>query len=271
LGEYSDEQDKRMHVLLSLGLSSCQARVYLALAQVGPSNTKMISDKSDVSRQDIYRVLEALAAKGLVIKSMARPVRYSCVPIREGIENLAKRKEEEDQKLKEAIGEILEDTKEQSASFSDLISNSQVVIVPRKELTAKSGVVGIQAAQVSLDTIFHLVRAKQYWPIYGKLYKKAAKRGVRVRNIVFGVLKINDAVMFTKRWPFCEFKFLPDPPKILFGLFDSKSIGIMERADAKLGEAGIIIISNKSIVDAMQDYFEILWRKAVCANELMSQ
>jgi sugar-specific transcriptional regulator TrmB len=59
-------QDEEVQTLTCLGLTLCQARVYLALARSGMSTAKTISKVSKVTREDIYRIMPTLQKLGLV-------------------------------------------------------------------------------------------------------------------------------------------------------------------------------------------------------------
>ncbi len=53
-------------ILEGFGLSSTEARVYLALLELGPVTANRISERSGVHRRTVYDALETLTEKGLV-------------------------------------------------------------------------------------------------------------------------------------------------------------------------------------------------------------
>jgi sugar-specific transcriptional regulator TrmB len=55
-----------VQTLQYLGLSINQAKVYLAISSTKFLSVKEIKQKSNVPRQDIYRILESLTDLGLV-------------------------------------------------------------------------------------------------------------------------------------------------------------------------------------------------------------
>ena len=55
-----------IETLENIGLSSNEARVYLALLELGSSTAGKITEKSKVNRRTVYDVLESLINKGLV-------------------------------------------------------------------------------------------------------------------------------------------------------------------------------------------------------------
>jgi len=52
--------------LIKLGLSDKEARVYMAMLEMGPSSVTEISKKARITRTNTYHILNALAVKGLV-------------------------------------------------------------------------------------------------------------------------------------------------------------------------------------------------------------
>jgi len=60
LGERATENQHTTLTLTRLGLTSSQAKAYLALFRSGLSNAKKISKNSGVARPDVYRVMEKL-------------------------------------------------------------------------------------------------------------------------------------------------------------------------------------------------------------------
>ncbi|XHH08727.1 MAG: TrmB family transcriptional regulator [Candidatus Bathyarchaeia archaeon] len=75
-------------VLVGLGLSVRQARVYLALLRAGVAGVQVVSDLSGVHRQEVYRVLDVLGQLGLVQKNVTNPVSFTVTPIGEAVKLL---------------------------------------------------------------------------------------------------------------------------------------------------------------------------------------
>jgi DNA-binding MarR family transcriptional regulator len=75
-------------VLVGLGLSVRQARVYLALLRAGVARVQVVSDLSHVHRQEVYRVLDVLQQMGLVQRRVSNPATFSVTPIGEAVKLL---------------------------------------------------------------------------------------------------------------------------------------------------------------------------------------
>ena len=73
-------------VLVSLGLSGRQARVYLALLRMRDGRVRLVAGLAGVRRQDVYGLLSELQQLRLVRQNLTVPVSYSAKPIAEGIQ-----------------------------------------------------------------------------------------------------------------------------------------------------------------------------------------
>ena len=62
-------QKEQIQTLMAFGLTSLQAKTYLALAKLGKADVKTIAKVSKVARQDIYRIMPTLQKWGLEKKS----------------------------------------------------------------------------------------------------------------------------------------------------------------------------------------------------------
>jgi sugar-specific transcriptional regulator TrmB len=67
-------------VLVGLGLSRRQARVYLALLRAGVSRARPLVDSAGVPRQEVYGLLLELRQLGLVRQNLTVPKTYTAAP-----------------------------------------------------------------------------------------------------------------------------------------------------------------------------------------------
>lgn len=66
--------------LETLGLDRDESEVYVRLLQSGPSKVGTLAEVVDVSRSTLYRLLDNLADRGVVTKSLERPTIYEAEP-----------------------------------------------------------------------------------------------------------------------------------------------------------------------------------------------
>ena len=83
-------------ILLELGLTNNQIRIYLSLLKLGiPAIVFTISQVSGVPRQDAYRVLFELGQLGIVEKKIAKPNEFSAVKPKKAVSILIQNKKQQ--------------------------------------------------------------------------------------------------------------------------------------------------------------------------------
>jgi len=65
--------------LKDAGLSTLQAKVYVALLRLGTTQVGELCSVSEVARPEVYRILHELIEKDLVIRNLASPTTYNAV------------------------------------------------------------------------------------------------------------------------------------------------------------------------------------------------
>lgn len=84
-------------VLQTLGLSTYEARAYVALVELGYGNADTIADAAQIPRTSAYKVLQLLCDKGFAISTKGRPMIYK-----------PERPEEVKRKVVSRIGEVFD-------------------------------------------------------------------------------------------------------------------------------------------------------------------
>ena len=85
----------------NLGLTHNQARICLALIELGPSKVEEILIVSEVTRQDIYRIIPNPQPLGFVETTLSRPMIFKALPLQETPSILVNQREKETAELKE--------------------------------------------------------------------------------------------------------------------------------------------------------------------------
>jgi len=99
--------------LQDIGLTKSETKVYLALLRLGQTTAGKIVEEAKVTRSKIYDILERLKNKGLVSYIIKESTKYFSAANPNNIINYLEEKEQEIQKNKKSINEILPDLLEQ--------------------------------------------------------------------------------------------------------------------------------------------------------------
>src|SRR3989304_193906 len=92
--------DENTDLLLGLGLSVNQARVYLAILKLEKTTVGQAAKFSKVRREDVYRILPTLEKMGLIEKLMGKPTQIRATPISDALSFLvAEEKTKSDDRL----------------------------------------------------------------------------------------------------------------------------------------------------------------------------
>lgn len=245
-----------------LGLTSVQARVYIALAQSGISTIKTISKVSRVARQDIYRITSVLQKLGLVEKIIAAPTMFRAIPIKDAISILLERRTKETSELQAQTKELLKKFKKIKAITTAPQEETQFILVPEKEALILRTKQAVMSAQRSTDIIITWKKFPQMLLLLAKEFREAIKRGVKIRYIVEKTEYENSwpeiVQAFTRNSSF-KLRFVPNPPNTVFGIFDEKEVFIATSTAGYAAEYPALWSNNPSLISAMHDLFEIMW------------
>lgn len=96
-------QQRLLSVLTDVGLSSNQAKVYLAALMLGPSRPVDIARKAEIKRPTVYPVIESLQKLGLITE---QPRGFKSVYLAEKPEKLEAIVEMRHNQLKNSLGEL---------------------------------------------------------------------------------------------------------------------------------------------------------------------
>jgi len=258
-------QQEQIQILTELGLTSCEARVYIAIASMGTCTAKNISKSAKVTKPDVYRSLKTLQERALIEKIISSPTLFKALPVGESISLLLKRKDKEYKLLRE-----------KSNQFKRSFKNSLIVPVPQESeqqfilISGKEAELGrrrkeTKNAKKSIDMINSWKRFPQTAFFYAEDNREALKRGVKIRVITEEAensAKISKSYEDSKKAGFYRIRYASFPISAVVSIYDEKEVIIATSPAASFGEASILWSNNESVVKVMQEYFEMLWAKA---------
>jgi sugar-specific transcriptional regulator TrmB len=99
--------ERALDTLVSLGLTQTDAQVYVFLAKKGPHRKKDLADALKLTKQQLYRSLKSLLAKGMVSATRERPAQFSAVSLEKVLDQFMKARKEQAKALKASRKELL--------------------------------------------------------------------------------------------------------------------------------------------------------------------
>lgn len=241
--------------LTSIGLTNKEAKVYLALLQIGSQAVSTIANKSQLTRTTVYAVLESLEKKDLIFSFEKNNILYYSAKSPHSIQ----------EKLERDSGKI----KSQLEEFKNLVPeflalNQHNEAAPRVQYF--EGLSGIQ--QIYEDTLKANKEKLAYSPIadiqhmelkkyIDEYVKKRAKKKIRVRALLPDsprsreFTKIDESLLrATRLIPQERFPFRSE-----INIYNNKVAMISLQADVFHG----VIIESEAIASTQRSIFELAW------------
>ena len=246
--------------LQKLGLTELQAKVHLALASSENLTVDKIAKKSKVHRPDIYRLVKILEEKGLVEKVVANPVRYRALPIDKTFEFLLQKRSKESIKLLKETSRLAKKFKVETNQ--PLTPNlPSIVVIPRARVVDRLSA-AIEKAKENIDLVVSRRQFESRMFYLTEKYKNAWDRGVKMRLIVDEPQKEDKRFNKLKLCignPFCDLKFISEPPQTSAEIIDSNEAYINEDPAKGLLDSSIIYSNKPSLLHLAKAYFDKVW------------
>ncbi|WP_254764417.1 TrmB family transcriptional regulator [Natrinema marinum] len=102
----TDDENAAVDAFEGLGLTSYEAKVFIALHQLGAGTARDVAEVTDVPRSQVYSVAESLENHGLIEVQQSNPIRYRPVDIEEARNTLQRRFEREQDRAFEYVDTV---------------------------------------------------------------------------------------------------------------------------------------------------------------------
>jgi sugar-specific transcriptional regulator TrmB len=255
---------ERIETLMRLGLTLNQARAYLALVYSGPVGARELAKKSNITRQDIYRVMPSLEEAGIVEKILGLPSIYEAISMQQGISILLKRKVAEQKNLQRKTTKMLLDFKNHPEEKKTAV-DPHFTLVPGKEIFIQKLKEKLQTTQKSICIITSKNRFSASIVELAQEYNKALKRGIKIKIATEKHMPEEEALEelqnLTKNRNFLVKYFVDSPPAIV-AIYDNDEAYITMSAEAKFSQTSTLWSKNRCFLALAQCYFEGKWRDA---------
>ncbi|HUJ84382.1 MAG TPA: helix-turn-helix domain-containing protein [Candidatus Acidoferrales bacterium] len=259
-------QKEDIQVLVDLGLTSLQARAYLALSSLGTAPMRSIAKLSDIARQDIYRLMSNLQELGLAEKIIATPSMYKATPLKEGIAVLLRHKSQEYDQLQAKIKDIVSNFQTPQLKALLPIEDSNFFIISEKKLLYRTLDEKNTTVQKSL------LVAGTWESCRGVLFnselhnfRQALDRGVRIKWITeehdedLSTLKPLQVLLEN---PLFEIRYFKPPIPLQTAIYDEKEV-VMCIAVLPDPDVTSIWSNNPMFLRVATNYWEEVWNGSI--------
>ena len=257
---------EEIQILVDLGLTALQARAYLALSSQKTASLKLISKKSNIARQDVYRIMPLLEKIGLVEKIISTPVTYKAIPIKDGVSILLQRKTTEYADLQDRVDEMVNNFQNGFYKSGIQPDDSQFLVISEKKLLYKT--LGEKNNLVKKSLLvagtWESTRVVLFDSELEK-FKKALKKGVKIRWITEdheedpSTLKTLEML---KKNPLFEIRYFAAPIPLQAAIYDEKEV-TMCIALSPSPDVTSIWSNNSMLLRVAMNYWEEIWNAAL--------
>lgn len=261
--------NEEVDVLIRLGLTLNEARVFMALYCIENATAKAIAKVSGVAREIVYQIIPKLQKKGLVDEQVTSPKTFKPIPFDDALDILLQQRKEEDRNLFAKAKEVAK--KQQQNKFHVKTDDSQIAIIaPKKDdpkwkkdwVSYKNGV----------DLIIPTSKYLQ-WPQFAleATIDEAIQKNSKIRIITeketLDILDNPPAKYFNtslaeKLKKVIEYKFV-DTAQVELVIFDKKIMYVSTQTEKQIKDMVWLRSNNGFLVQMANNYFDCLWSNSV--------
>jgi len=256
--------DENTDLLLGLGLSLNQARVYLAILKLEKTTVGQVAKFSKVRREDVYRILPSLEKLGLVERLLGKPTEVRATFISDALKLLvAEEKRKSDQRLLDMKSKVKKLSLKDWTQRLPEEESIYILIPDRAAILAKtSNVIRDSRKEVALIADKGIVIT--VLSHFSDEVKQAIKRGVQIRLIfeeespdVLHREKVAKLIGVAS----VHVKFHREPLNH-FIMSDDQEALITTSKESGLGESPSLWTNNSNLIGVLRTGFESDWKEA---------
>ena len=255
-------------IIKQLGLDSTEAKVYVALLELGPSTVTEITKKAGITRTLGYHVLEKMGVQGLVSRSSgeSKKINYVAENPRNLLQFVKNQKNSWERRVDKA-----------EQVLPDLLSLYRIAEKPVVRFQpGTSGVVSLFEESLESTTEILAVADVDSWKVpefwdWAKGYNKERnKRKIKERILI---LKTSHGKEWLKHYPGSPYTIYRwvEPSQIAnlleFGgelnVYENKVAMALLKKPNRMG----VIIESTALANIMRALFELVWSKAESASK----
>jgi sugar-specific transcriptional regulator TrmB len=256
--------DENTDLLLGLGLSLNQARVYLAILKLEKTTVGQVAKLSKVRREDVYRVLPSLEKMGLIERLMGKPTEIRATLISNSLTSLVtdekNRSEERLSDMRNMVQKLsLKDWKQAPPGEESIY----ILIAEKKAILAKTAEL-INNSEKEVGLIADKLIITQVLAHFSDEHKHAIKKGAQIRLIIEREspdILLKEKVKKLIGNTSVSVKFHHEALNH-FIMSDDKEALITTAKESGLGDSPSLWTNNSNLIGVLRTGFESDWKKA---------
>lgn len=257
-----EKEETEIKVLMNLGCSLSQSRVYLALAKLGTAQIALISKATGIHRENLYEILKSMIEKGLVEKETGVPTKYRIVPPDEALSLLVTSKRAQLFRLEKDIQQTIQKLNNIDNEGSNKNANAESVVVLGNDRVIKRLHKALDGSKISIDTVTTKKRFSDVIVEFSEGYKRALERGVKIRLVTEkhtpenSALSILSELMTNSNF---QVRYFSGENMATTAIFDRNQAHISLSATTNLSRIEGLWSNNSCLVTLAQAFFDQQW------------
>lgn len=260
--------DENAKILSDFGLTHNQAKVYIAVVQLGIASVSQVSKISKVRREDVYRILPKLEKMGLIEKILGKPTKIRATPVEEALPILIKREKDVANKRVSTLmakkDEFLKHFK--AHKMKPISEEAHFTLISQREGIINRGLTMVKNAKRTINIVTSKDKSLHVFASYGETFKEAIKRGVKVRMIL-DITEHEDSISriieeYKSSKASLDLKYT-DQPSTHYMTVDYKEALVATSIEPIIGKNPYLWTDDSNLVGLMQKNFESIWHTSV--------
>ena len=257
--------DENTDLLLGLGLTLNQAKVYLAILKLEKTTVGQVANYSKVRREDVYRILPSLEKMGLIERLLGKPTEIRATLIADSLALLvAEEKNKAEQRLtgmRSMVQKLsLKEWKQPPIGEESIY----ILIAERKAILAKTS----ELVRNSIREVALIADKARMMPVLAQFsdeYRLATKNGAHIRLLFEGCCPDDLLKKQVKKYigngDSVHVRFHPEALNH-FIMSDDKEALIATSKESGLGEGQSLWTNTRNLIGVLRTSFESDWDKA---------
>jgi sugar-specific transcriptional regulator TrmB len=257
-------EDEQISVLVDLGMSITQAKIYLSLAKSKSLTAHAIANVAKIARPDVYRILPLLEDAGFVERVIASPFEFHAIPVNMCISILMQKRIMKTAELKKKSS-ILEKNFCRKSENDEVDEKFEFMLIPNKDAIYKKAEKMIKNTVDSLCFLCLQKRMSSWLSHYSPQLEAALAKKISCKIIMpeNGNTNMDALFKIMRKYHNLELKWISAEPEAGFSVWDKKEVLISTSAIDTPFPFPTLWSRNKAMVALLQNYFDLLWKESI--------
>jgi sugar-specific transcriptional regulator TrmB len=257
-------EESEVQILVELGLTTRQARIFLSLLKYKTQSAKNLSITSKLARQDTYKVLDELQEFGIVEKQISNPTKFAAINVQDALTIMLDHKLQQTSDLETKTRLLIKSLKNQDARTTEN-EEPNLFLVPKGETLSFKLRKAVDMTKKSVDIVSSGRNFPQGLFFLTEELVRAIGRGVKIRCLT-DTLEDNDSrskkLHALQGNPFFEVRTIQTNSKPRFCIYDKKELSVVLSSEKDFAKSSLLWSTCPSIVETYQDHFDMMWHNA---------